>query len=257
MKAKDIINKLEKLSPKEYACDWDNVGLIVGSEDKEVKKIMVVVDLHEKLLDEAIENKIDMIITHHPIIFKGIKQINDNDFISRKIIKLIKNDISVYAMHTNFDIMGSMAEVAAGKLWLNNLEVLTITTDDGKGLGVVGEMAHLNLKSFSYVIKDTFDIDMVKVYGNLKKLVHKVAILPGAGRSSIDDALKHGADVIITGDITHHDGIDAIEKGIFVIDAGHYGIEKIFIDFISEYLRNNFDDVVVKEENKKEMFSWI
>ena len=257
MLVKDIIEKLEELSPLNYACDWDNVGLILGSKNSEVKKILIALDLHNDLVEQAIKENVDLVITHHPMIFKGLKQINDDNFVSSKILMLITNSINVYAMHTNFDVCGSMAEVAAKKLWLSDLEVLTPTNDDGKGLGVIGNMAHLNLRSFSFVVKDTFKLDNIKVYGNLNHLIHRVAILPGSGRSSIDDAIKKGADVMITGDITHHDGVDATDRGLKIIDAGHYGIEKIFIDFIANYISENFEGLEIIKEEEKELFNWL
>lgn len=257
MQAKDIIIKLEELSPKHYACDWDNVGLMLGSEEKDVKKVMVVVDLHEELVDRAIKENVDMIITHHPFIFEGLKSINYDESIGRKIIKLTKNKVCVYSMHTNFDVSGSMAEIAADKLWIADREVLQVTSDDGKGLGIIGTLAHINLKSFAFVVKDTFKLENIKVYGNLKELVHKIAILPGAGRSAVNDAIKKGADVLITGDISHHAGIEAYEQGLKLIDAGHYGIEKIFIRFISDLLRENFEEIEVIEEEPKELFNWL
>lgn len=256
MLVKEIMEVLEELSPTRYACDWDNVGLILGSEEKEVRKVLVAVDIHQGIVKQAVEEGVDLIVSHHPMIFKGMKQIRKEDFLGRKVIELIQNDIAVYAMHTNFDIKGSMGEIAAGKLWLANMEVL-VPTEEEVGLGIIGEMAHLNLRSFSFVVKDTFEVDNVKVYGNLNELVHRIAVLPGSGRSAIRAAVEKGADVLITGDISHHDGLDAAEMGLKVIDAGHYGIEKIFIDFVSDYLKEHCPDLEVVCEEKAESFTWM
>ncbi|MDO5695700.1 MAG: Nif3-like dinuclear metal center hexameric protein [Eubacteriales bacterium] len=256
MTVNDVIAVLEELSPPEYACDWDNVGLIIGDRAKEVHKILVAVDVHQGIADRAVAEGVDLIISHHPMIFSGIKKVNTDDFTGRKIMQLIQNDIAVYAMHTNFDIKGSMAEIAAGKLWLNDMEVLLPTAEEA-GLGVIGEMAHLNLRSFAFVVKDTFEVDNVKVYGNLNELVHRIAILPGSGRSAIGAAVEGGADVLITGDISHHDGLDAVEMGLKIIDAGHYGVEKIFIDFMSDYIREHIPGPEILTEEKKERFTWL
>lgn len=257
MIVKDIIEKLNKISPESLACAWDNVGLIVGSKEKKVSKILVVVDVRDVVVDFAIDNNIDMIVSHHPMIFSGIKNVVDTDFIGNKLIKLIKNDIAVYAMHTNFDKEGSMGIEAANKLWLNNIVPLATKEDDNKGLGVLGEYSPINLKRFSFVVKDAFNIENMKVYGDMTKMVKTVAILPGSGSDFIDLAIEKGADVLITGDISHHKGLDAVEKGLLLIDVGHYGIEKIFVDFISKYLQREVESVKIIPENKDEAFNWI
>ena len=104
MECQEIMACLERLSPRQYACDWDNVGLLVGDFDMNVEKVLVVLEANEKVIDEAIENNIDLIITHHPFIFKKMNKINTMDLKGKLIHKLIKNDIALYSMHTNFDI---------------------------------------------------------------------------------------------------------------------------------------------------------
>lgn len=257
LKIKDIINYLEELSPVKYACSWDNVGLQVGSEVQEVKKVMVAVEATQDIIDNAINEKVDMLIVHHPLIFNGIKDIKENDFIGKRLYSLIKNNISLYVMHTNFDICGSMANIASSKLWLDSIEVLMPEFDDGKGLGAIGNINHINLRSLTYILKDTFDIENVKVYGDLDQFVNRVAILPGAGSCAIDKAIEKGADVLITGDVKHHDGIDALHKGLFLIDAGHYSIEKIFVEYISNYIKERFSDISIVNEVCNEKFSWL
>ena len=118
MKCQDIMSALEELSPVSYAEDWDNVGLIVGRRDKEVRKIYIAVDPTDEVIQKAVEVSADMIITHHPLIFKGIKKVNSENFISRRVLRLARHDISYYAMHTNFDIMG-MADAAADDISTN------------------------------------------------------------------------------------------------------------------------------------------
>lgn len=117
MECKKVIEILEKQSPKSYACDWDNVGLLVGREDKEIQKIYIALDATDEAIEEAIANGADMLLTHHPMIFKGMKRVTQEDFIGRRIIRLIQNDMVYYAMHTNFDVMG-MADLA-GRLFRN------------------------------------------------------------------------------------------------------------------------------------------
>lgn len=130
VKCSDIMNLIEELSPSKYAYEWDNVGLIIGKKDKNIDKIMVALDATESVVDEAIKIKADMIITHHPIIFKGIKKITSDDFIGRKIMKLIENEICLYSLHTNYDTVGSLSELLAQKLNLLQPQLLDITYQD-------------------------------------------------------------------------------------------------------------------------------
>ena len=103
MKCSEIIKILETLSPRSMACDWDNPGLLAGRSGKEVKTIFLAVDATDSVIEQAEQAGADMILTHHPLIFKGIKQVSDQNFIGRRVLRMIQDDISYYAMHTNFD----------------------------------------------------------------------------------------------------------------------------------------------------------
>ena len=126
MTCQEIMERLEELSPAHYAKEWDNVGLLVGNREKTVKSIYIALDATKEVVDEAVALGADMILTHHPLIFKGMKRIVSDHFIGERLIGLIQNDICYYAMHTNFDIMG-MADAAADELKLRNREVLQVT----------------------------------------------------------------------------------------------------------------------------------
>lgn len=257
MLCQDIINELEKIAPVDYSMDWDNVGLLVGNRNREVKKVIVALDATEKVCDIAIAQKADMIITHHPMIFSGIKRINDDNYLGRRIIKLIENGISCYAMHTNFDTIGGMGRLASDMLKLQNSSVLE-ETKDGEGIGAIGEMHPAVLvEELAREIKDVFNIDSVMVYGDTKSLVSRVAVCPGSGKSVIEEAVKKGADCLVTGDIGHHEGIDAVDMGITIIDASHYGIEKIFIKYIGDYLVRRCSGLQVEQIDVGEPFKVI
>ena len=117
MKCIDIIGRLEELSPPKFAEEWDNVGLLVGRKEKDINNIYIALDATDDVIDRAITLGADMIITHHPMIFSSIKKINSDDFVGRRILSLIRHDINLYAMHTNFDVMG-MADAAADEMKL-------------------------------------------------------------------------------------------------------------------------------------------
>ena len=231
MECKKVIEILEKQSPKSYACDWDNVGLLVGREDKEIQKIYIALDATDEAIEEAIANGADMLLTHHPMIFKGMKRVTQEDFIGRRIIRLIQNDMVYYAMHTNFDVMG-MADLAADYLGISDTRVLEITSvsETGEeGIGRYGSLKkEMTVRECCEEVKQAFSLENVKVFGDLERKVKTAAISPGSGRSVISNALQAGVDVLITGDIDHHEGIDAVAQKLTVIDAGHYGVEYFY-----------------------------
>lgn len=245
MKAGEIAEILENLSPVKYVCGWDNVGMHVGRFDKEVKKLIVSLDIDDRAVNTAVRMGADMIVSHHPLIFNGIKKINDNDFIGKRIITMIENGINGYCMHTNFDSVGGMAAEASDRMKLGNTVVLEEILD-GEGIGRVGDLEkEVTVRELCEEVKKVFSLDKVVLYGNESAIVKRVAISPGSGKSEIGFAILKGADAIITGDINYHSGIDAVAEGIAVIDAGHYGLEHIFIEKVGNYLLENTKDVEI------------
>ncbi len=239
MKLKEIMQMLEELCPRSFAMSWDNVGLLVGRTDKEVQTIALALDATSEVIADAAAKGADLLLTHHPLLFGGVKNVTDSDYVGRRILELIRSDICCYAMHTNFDVLG-MADAAADLLHLTDREVLEVTYEDDisvEGIGRIGALTEpIKLSECAQKVAEVFEIEHVRYYGDPDQMLVTCAILPGSGKSEIDLAVKAGADVYITGDISHHDGLDAVEKGLAVIDAGHYGIEKIFIPYMKEYL---------------------
>ena len=223
MKAYELTSWLEKKYPSDAAEDWDNVGLLAGDDTNEISHVFLALDLTEETLAEAIEDGADMIITHHPMIFSGIKKINNHSFTGRKILTLIQKGIVYYAMHTNYDVKG-MAALSGEKLSLENAEVLEVTSDGDipEGIGRVADISQtMTLRECCELVKERFGLDTVKVFGNLQKDVRRIAISPGSGKSMIPAALEKKADVLITGDIDHHTGIDAVAQGLAVIAVSY------------------------------------
>lgn len=249
MKCYEIIKRLEEIAPPNLACDWDNVGLLVGNYQKEVHKIYIALDVTKETMKEAIEFEADMIITHHPLIFSSLKKITNEHFIGERIYELIRHDISYYAMHTNFDITsGGMGDLAADKLGLIEKEPISITSfheTEPLGIGKVGILTKfMTLKELSEFTKRQFQLEGVVVYGDINsdEIIKRVAVSPGSGRSSIKDAIKQNAQVLITGDIGHHEGIDGVAQGLKIIDAGHYGLEYVFVPFMKKFLEREWKD---------------
>ncbi len=239
MLCREIMQVIEAAYPREAALDFDNVGLLAGRAEKEVERVYIALDATDAVIDRAAEAGADMLITHHPLIFSPLKKITDEDFISRRILKLIQNDISYYAMHTNYDVLG-MAELSEKILGIQDTEVLDVTMEkEGKpeGIGRVGKLEKpMTLEECCVYVKHKLNLGSLKVFGDMSAEVSRLAISPGSGKTAVPAALAKGADVLVTGDIGHHDGLDAVEQGLAIIDAGHYGTEYIFIDDMKHFL---------------------
>lgn len=239
MLCREIMQVIEAAYPREAALDFDNVGLLAGRAEKEVDRVYIALDATDAVIDRAAEAGADMLITHHPLIFSPLKKITDEDFISRRVVKLIQNDISYYAMHTNYDVLG-MAKLSEKILGIRDTEVLDVTMEkEGKpeGIGRVGKLEKpMTLEECCVYVKHKLNLGSLKVFGDMSAEVSRLAISPGSGKTAVPAALAKGADVLVTGDIGHHDGLDAVEQGLAIIDAGHYGTEYIFIDDMKRFL---------------------
>lgn len=237
MKCKEIIKILEELAPPKLAKDWDNVGLLVGNNEKDVKKIMIALDATGDVINQGMERKIDMLITHHPMLYSPVKKITYDDYIGKRIIDLISSDIAYYAMHTNFDAT-AMANIAAKKLGLVNIKILEEEISQTEvGIGRYGCLEeNITLEQCAKLVKEQFNLDHIKMVGDKNKQISCIAISPGSGKSVIKPALLKGVDVLITGDIDHHTAIDAYEQGLCIIDGGHFGTEHIMVEYLNQYL---------------------
>lgn len=261
MKCSEIFEYLTKLYPLELAMDWDNSGLLLGRSDKEIKNVLVVLDITNEVLEYTQAKDIDLIVSHHPIIFSALKRVTDETLLGKYILNILKNDISVIAMHTNFDIAkGGMADICSERLGLSNTCVFERTNIfDGEELGVgkIGDLKKdMSLDELIKLVKTKFDLSHVSVFGreNINSNIRRVAISPGSGKGMYKYAVKR-ADVLITGDITHHDGLDAANDGVCIIDATHYGLEHLFVEKVkSDLIRlNNIEIFEYKNTNPIEI----
>lgn len=264
MKCRQFVESLERLCPLKHAEHWDNPGLIAGDFDKEIHTVYIALDATSAVIDDAISVGADFILTHHPLVFSGLKQIRSDDFTGRRLLKMIRNDICCYAMHTNFDV-DVMGKLAADMLDIKEQQVLAVTYRDYidenlvlYGTGRKGRFAQpMTLLECATLVKDVFNIPDVRIFGNSKALVATVAICPGSGKDLMDKVKEANVDVYISGDFGHHNGIDANEDGILVIDAGHQGIEHIFIDYMKEYIEKNCKDISVITEKSQAPFMTV
>ncbi len=258
MKCRDILSALFELMPLDAAEEWDNVGLLTGRPEKDIKRAYIALDATDEVIEDAVNKGTDLLLTHHPMIFHSMKRITGDDFTGRRVMELIRHDISYAAFHTNYDVC-FMADIAAERLGLKNWEALCSLRKDEKGkltgLGCVGTLpSPCTLQQCADLVKQKFSIPDVRIYGDPFSMVETAAMLPGSGGSEISYAIDKNADVYITGDISHHQGVDAVLQGLSVIDAGHYGIEKIFTEHMVKWFNRTFPDIRVFSGGLKEPF---
>ena len=249
MNGNEFFACLQKHFPNEAAVSWDNVGLLCGRKNKEINTVFIALDATSDVIKEAVRVKADVLLTHHPLIFSGIKRVTEGDFLGERLVTLMENRISCYAMHTNYDIK-RMADIVAERMELENLVVLEPTTPDlNEGIGYTGDLKEpMSLKAYALKLKEWFDIPDVRVYGDLEQTIHRVSVCPGSAKGMEGFALAQESEVLIGGDFGHHEGIDCLEKGISVIDAGHYGLEHVFIKDMEMFIQSHFPEIKIYVE---------
>ena len=231
---KDIFKYINSIAPFDKQCEWDNSGFIVGNADDEVSKIGVVLDITNEAIKYAAENGINLIISHHPVIFRGIKTVTSDD----PTYMLIKNSISAICAHTSLDIAkGGVNDALAGVLGFDNATPLS---DCGETEMV--RVAHINPVSAEGLVKLCADKLSTSVsVADCGKEIKKVALCGGAGADFMHEAARSGCDAYITGEAKHHEFLEAKAIGITLIAAGHFETENPVVAVLAENLKNNFE----------------
>lgn len=241
VKIKEVIDALEKFAPLPLQESYDNAGLQVGLTEVEVSGALLCLDVTEKVLDEAIKLDCNLIVAHHPLIFNKLSQISDKDYVQRIIIKAIKNDVVIVAMHTNIDAAaGGVNFKIAEKMGLQNVRFLgdtqSVQTSNGEvvgGLGVIGEFAEpLAADDFVLLLKQKFNVECVQANQLLRRPIKQVALCGGSGAFLLKTALHEGADAFVTGEMHYHDFF-GYEQQIQICSIGHYQSEQ----FTTEVLK--------------------
>lgn len=255
----EIVSAFEAVAPLALQESYDNSGLIVGEMGAQVSKALLCLDSTEAVVDEAIAKGCDLIIAHHPIVFGGLKRFTGVDYVQRALIKAIRNNIAIYACHTNLDnvLRGGVNERIAQQLGFEAERVLRpVAADFGSFVGIgglddsevfrtagAGVLCNLqkpmNVLDFLQHVKAKMGVEVVKYTKCDVEMVSKVAICGGAGSFLIGDALRAGADAFITSDVKYHEFFDA-EGKMLLCDIGHYESEKYTIDLFSNILSAKF-----------------
>ena len=250
MKAYEIASIIEKEAPLSLAYSWDNVGILCGDSEKEIKKALLTLDVNEFTVNEAIQNNCDMIISHHPILLGGIKRIDFSTSDGRMLKNLIKNEIVVFSAHTNMDTAkNGINTVLADLFELTDAKILEENGEE-TGLGRYGNLQKsVSLDEFCETVKTKLNTPHIRVCGDLKAKIKTVAVASGSCSDIIPLAKEKGCDVIITADMKYHNAMDSVFSGISVIDAGHYPTEIIVMDIFEKLLKNT-EIETIKSQNK-------
>jgi dinuclear metal center YbgI/SA1388 family protein len=214
---------------------------------------MLILDLDKEAVRFAVENKIDLIITHHPFIFNSIKSVDYNTYDGQLIRDLIINNINVYSMHTSLDMAeyGVNCELAC-KLGLKSFDILhKINENDGSGYGGISNIEPINVIEYSNIVKTALNCNAIKLFcDDDKRMIKKVAFCGGSGSEFIVDAINNGVDLYITGDIKYHQAQDALKSNLCIIDAGHYNTEYHVLKKVQGVLKEKaLKDVILIERN--------
>lgn len=244
---KEIYDLINEIAPFSLQEGYDNSGLIVGSGDKKVKKILLALDITKSVAEEAAEKQVDLVISHHPVIFNGLKQLEPDN----PAVVLAANGISAVCMHTNFDIAkGGMNDILCEKLGLVPNGPLAV--ENGMSIGYVCECdCEIMPQELAKRVKFALGNKVVR-FVDTEKPVKRIAVCSGSGGSFLSSALEKKADAYITGDVKHDVFIEAYNRGICLVDAGHYYTENIFFDSIKTKLTEKFPelDISVAQSNK-------
>ena len=237
MQLKEITNTLENWCPLNSAEEFDNVGLLVGNSNEIINKAIITIDTTEEVVDEAIKNDCNLIITFHPIIFDGLKNITEQTYVERIVFKAIQNNINIYAIHTNLDNnpRGVNYKICQ-KLELNNTKFLISKNEGAFGMGMIGELnTELSEIDFFNFLKSKMNINNIKHSPFTGKKIKKIAVLGGSGSFAIENAITEKADCYLTSDLKYHDYFKADNK-ILLADIGHYESEQFTKELILEFL---------------------
>ncbi len=238
MNTKELEIYFDELIPRSLSCEWDNDGVMISSDsDKQIKKALLTLDVTEDSVSRAIEIGADAIFTHHPFIFRGVKSIRDTDARARLIIQLLNRKISVFSFHTRLDaILGGVNDILANTLGLQNVSPL----GDGElGMARIGQIAERSVDEFSSFVSKSLScasLLLARANGG-SNTVSRVAVLGGAcDMELLSGAVEAGADLLVTGDASYNDLIDANMQGLHVLCAGHYCSENPILSYFEEKL---------------------
>ena len=244
-KVKDVAKAIEDFAPLSLQEGWDNSGLCIGSPDAPVSSVLLGLDCTPELVDEAVACGADMIVTHHPLIFSGLKKISPDNPVGEAVIKAIRAGISIYAAHTSADkVIAGVSGAMAARLGLVNVTILD-EDGDGTGLGVVGDLPEpLTADEAVALVKERFALKAMRASRPVEGKISRVAMCGGSGGSLIGAAVSSGAQLYLSGDISYHNFFT--REGFMIMDIGHYESEIEIVDILFSLIKKNFPTFAVR-----------
>ena len=244
-KVKDVAKAIEDFAPLSIQEGWDNSGLCIGSPDAPVSSVLLGLDCTPELVDEAVACGADMIVTHHPLIFSGLKKISPDNPVGEAVIKAIRAGISIYAAHTSADkVIAGVSGAMAARLGLVNVTILD-EDGEGTGLGVVGDLPEpLTADEAVALVKERFALKAMRASRPVEGKISRVAMCGGSGGSLIGAAVSSGAQLYLSGDISYHNFFT--REGFMIMDIGHYESEIEIVDILFSLIKKNFPTFAVR-----------
>ena len=241
-KVSDIAAAIEDFAPLHLQEDYDNAGLQIGDPGMEVSGVLLCLDVTEEALDEALRRSCNMVVSHHPLIFRGLKQLTGRTDTERIAIRALRDNVAIYSAHTNLDfVRDGINDYVAQILGLHNVTSLEPYIDGETGYGRVGDLSN---KVFSSVFKGEVETVLhdayVRTVGEPYAQVKRVAVINGGSGGDtkyVDMAIKAGADCLVTADVKHHVAVYALESGITLIEPQHFTMEHCYIARLVQYLK--------------------
>ena len=248
MQILEIINALETFAAADYQESYDNSGLIVGNPTTHCTGILCTLDATEEVILEAIAAGCNLVVAHHPIIFSGLKKLNGKNYVEKTVITAIKNEIAIYAIHTNLDnVIAGVSNTMANQLGLENRRILLPKNIDNQlvGSGLIAELPEpIEERSFLQMLQTSFNLPLIRHTPLLGKPIQKVALCGGAGSFLLKQAIAAGADIFISADFKYHEFFDA-EGHLVVADIGHWESEQFTVGLLIDILQAKFPTFAV------------
>lgn len=259
----DVYGFLDQRAPFSYQLDFDNAGFLVGREAAQVTSILVALDLTEEVLEEAIAKQVDLIVTHHPLIWGKLSAVTDRDLTGKKLLALLEHGIALISAHTNLDaVEGGVNTALAEAVGLKECVPLQEKGLDQRGkpygIGRFGTLSEeLSLTEFARRVKTGLGLEGVRMM-DAGRPVHRVAVGGGACGGMLTDVMRAGCDTFVTSELKHDVYLEAKSRGINLIDAGHYGTEALVCPILVEWLQEAFPNLSVElASQQREVFSYL
>ena len=239
MKLAEVIAALERLAPLRLQDEWDNSGLQVGFPEAETRRVLVCLDITEEIVQEAVERGCDLIVSHHPLLFKALRQVSDATYQQRCVVRALSAGISIYSAHTSLDnAPGGVNHRIASLLGLEDLQWLQPREDGQGGSGLVGRLPQAESdREFLARVQRTFGVECLRHSVPDGRMVSRVALCGGAGAFLLREAARAGADCFLSGEFHYHDYFE--NQGVLLAELGHYQSEQFTQDLLQDYLQAN------------------